>query len=94
MNLNPGGFEDQEGVHPVDVRQVVTMSQRVSYATYAPPDYALGTAPLTAALPPAPQDEQVRARGLLHCCITTCTTGCSAVGPAGTGLGAAQQAGT
>ena len=50
-----------QGVHnfPVDVSELIAYSQRISYTTFAPPLFAQG-GPLIGALPPAPQDEQIR----------------------------------
>ncbi|CAA6663234.1 unnamed protein product [Spirodela intermedia] len=36
------------------------------YTTFAPPEFGAGQAPLRGALPPAPQDEQMRASQLYH----------------------------
>ncbi|KAL6131108.1 hypothetical protein ACLB2K_069486 [Fragaria x ananassa] len=45
---------------------ILSYAHRISYTTFAPPDFGAGQAPLRGALPPAPQDEQVRASQLYH----------------------------
>ncbi|XP_050385265.1 mediator of RNA polymerase II transcription subunit 4-like [Argentina anserina] len=45
---------------------IMSYAHRISYTTFAPPDFGAGQAPLRAALPPAPQDEQMRASQLYH----------------------------
>ncbi len=45
----------------MDVQELVSYAHRVSYTTFAPPEYASGLVPLRGALPPAPQDGQMRA---------------------------------
>lgn len=51
---------------PIDVVELVAYAHRISYTTFAPPEYASGQVPLRGALPPAPQDEQMRASQLYH----------------------------
>lgn len=50
----------------VPVAELVSYAHRISYTTFAPPEYASGVNPLRGALPPAPQDEQMRASMLYH----------------------------
>ncbi|KAL3682406.1 hypothetical protein R1sor_000428 [Riccia sorocarpa] len=47
------------GLGTISVQDLVAYAHRISYTTFAPPEYAEG-APLRGALPPAPQDEQMR----------------------------------
>ncbi|KAL2611213.1 hypothetical protein R1flu_022905 [Riccia fluitans] len=56
-----GISEDSNGVGlgTINVQELVAYAHRISYTTFAPPEYAEG-APLRGALPPAPQDEQMR----------------------------------
>ncbi|KAI4324715.1 hypothetical protein MLD38_030175 [Melastoma candidum] len=49
---------------PVALNDVISYAHRISYTTFAPPEFGAGTAPLRGALPPAPQDEQMRASQL------------------------------
>lgn len=43
---------------------VLSYAHRISYTTFAPPEFGAGQAPLRGALPPAPQEEQMRASQL------------------------------
>ncbi|KAJ8562575.1 hypothetical protein K7X08_031027 [Anisodus acutangulus] len=43
---------------------ILSYAHRISYTTFAPPEFGSGQAPLRGALPPAPQDEQMRASQL------------------------------
>ncbi|XP_071703035.1 mediator of RNA polymerase II transcription subunit 4 [Rutidosis leptorrhynchoides] len=43
---------------------ILSYAHRISYTTFAPPEFGAGTAPLRGALPPAPQEEQMRASQL------------------------------
>ncbi|OIW09642.1 hypothetical protein TanjilG_28241 [Lupinus angustifolius] len=45
---------------------ILSYAHRISYTTFAPPEFGAGLAPLRGALPPAPQDEQMRASQLYH----------------------------
>ena len=45
---------------------ILSYAHRISYTTFAPPEFGAGTAPLRGAMPPAPQDEQMRASQLYH----------------------------
>ncbi|QHN91601.1 Mediator of RNA polymerase II transcription subunit [Arachis hypogaea] len=40
---------------------ILSYAHRISYTTFAPPEFGAGQAPLRGALPPAPQEEQMRA---------------------------------
>lgn len=51
---------------PIDIAELVAYAHRISYTTFAPPEYATGQFPLRGAFPPAPQDEQMRASLLYH----------------------------
>ncbi|KAJ7516914.1 hypothetical protein O6H91_21G004300 [Diphasiastrum complanatum] len=48
----------------VNVQELVAYAHRISYTTFAPPEFASGQAPLRGAFPPAPQEEQMRASQL------------------------------
>ncbi|KAF8011655.1 hypothetical protein BT93_J2057 [Corymbia citriodora subsp. variegata] len=48
----------------LNLSDIVSYAHRISYTTFAPPDFGAGQAPLRGALPPAPQDEQMRASQL------------------------------
>ncbi|OAY42617.1 mediator of RNA polymerase II transcription subunit 4 [Manihot esculenta] len=48
----------------LDLSDILSFSHRISYTTFAPPDFGAGQAPLRGALPPAPQEEQMRASQL------------------------------
>ncbi|KAJ7947329.1 Mediator of RNA polymerase II transcription subunit 4 [Quillaja saponaria] len=43
---------------------ILSYAHRISYTTFAPPEFGAGQAPLRGSLPPAPQDEQMRASQL------------------------------
>ncbi|XP_027346717.1 mediator of RNA polymerase II transcription subunit 4-like [Abrus precatorius] len=43
---------------------ILSYAHRISYTTFAPPEFGAGQAPLRGALPPAPQEEQMRASQL------------------------------
>ncbi|XP_062166005.1 mediator of RNA polymerase II transcription subunit 4 [Alnus glutinosa] len=43
---------------------ILSCAHRISYTTFAPPEFGAGQAPLRGALPPAPQEEQMRASQL------------------------------
>ncbi|KAF3655229.1 Mediator of RNA polymerase II transcription subunit 4 [Capsicum annuum] len=45
---------------------ILSYARRISYTTFAPPEFGGGQAPLRGALPPAPQDEQMRASQLYN----------------------------
>ncbi|BBN03954.1 mediator of RNA polymerase II transcription subunit 4 [Marchantia polymorpha subsp. ruderalis] len=53
------------GLGTINVQELVAYAHRISYTTFAPPEFAEGAA-LRGALPPAPQDEQMRASKLYH----------------------------
>lgn len=48
----------------VPVAELVSYAHRISYTTFAPPEHGAGLAALHGALPPAPQDEHMRASQL------------------------------
>uniref|UniRef100_A0A7I4ALA5 Mediator of RNA polymerase II transcription subunit 4 n=1 Tax=Physcomitrium patens TaxID=3218 RepID=A0A7I4ALA5_PHYPA len=50
----------------VPVAELVSYAHRISYTTFAPPDYGAGETILRGALPPAPQEENMRASQLYH----------------------------
>ncbi|KAL8551623.1 hypothetical protein ACS0TY_000632 [Phlomoides rotata] len=43
---------------------IMSYAHKISYTTFAPPEFGAGQAPLRGALPPAPQEEQMRASQL------------------------------
>ncbi|CAI9098090.1 OLC1v1034673C1 [Oldenlandia corymbosa var. corymbosa] len=45
---------------------ILSYAHRISYTTFAPPEFGAGAAPLRGALPPAPQEEQMRASQLYN----------------------------
>ncbi|PHT54333.1 Mediator of RNA polymerase II transcription subunit 4 [Capsicum baccatum] len=45
---------------------ILSYAHRISYTTFAPPEFGAGLASLRGALPPAPQDEQMRASQLYN----------------------------
>lgn len=51
----------------LSLSDVLSYAHRISYTTFAPPEFGAGEAPLRGALPPAPQDEQMRASQLYAC---------------------------
>ncbi|KAJ6819475.1 putative mediator of RNA polymerase II transcription subunit 4 [Iris pallida] len=50
----------------LDLDDLLSYAHRISYTTFAPPEHAAGLAPLRGALPPAPQDNEMRASQLYH----------------------------
>ncbi|KAL1214695.1 Mediator of RNA polymerase II transcription subunit 4 [Cardamine amara subsp. amara] len=46
------------------LKDILAYAHKISYITFAPPEFGSGQAPLRGALPPAPQDEQMRASQL------------------------------
>ncbi|XP_043701647.1 mediator of RNA polymerase II transcription subunit 4 [Telopea speciosissima] len=45
---------------------IMSYAHRISYTTFAPPEFGAGVAPLRGAMPPAPQEEQMRASQLYN----------------------------
>lgn len=62
--------DDKPGLTTVASRlkldDILSYAHRISYTTFAPPEFGAGQAPLRGALPPAPQDEQMRASQLYN----------------------------
>jgi hypothetical protein len=50
----------------LNLSDILSYAHRISYTTFAPPEFGAGTAPLRGALPPAPQEEQLRASQLYN----------------------------
>lgn len=48
----------------IKLSDIISYAHRISYTTFAPPEFGAGQAPLRGALPPAPQEEQLRASQL------------------------------
>ncbi|KAJ4849212.1 Mediator of RNA polymerase II transcription subunit 4 [Turnera subulata] len=69
----PEGREDDDDAAPagtttvasqLKLADILSYAHRISYTTFAPPEFGAGQAPLRGALPPAPQEEQMRASQL------------------------------
>ncbi|KAH7553476.1 hypothetical protein JRO89_XS12G0016400 [Xanthoceras sorbifolium] len=60
--------EVQEILDLQDAKQKIALSyaHRISYTTFVPPEFGSGQGPLRGALPPAPQDEQLRTSQLYN----------------------------
>lgn len=50
----------------LNLTDILSYAHRISYTTFAPPEFGAGQAPLRGALPPAPQEEQMRASQLYN----------------------------
>ncbi|OWM82370.1 mediator of RNA polymerase II transcription subunit 4 [Punica granatum] len=50
----------------LNLSDIISYAHRISYTTFAPPEFGAGQAPLRGALPPAPQEEQLRASQLYN----------------------------
>ncbi|XP_004305577.1 PREDICTED: mediator of RNA polymerase II transcription subunit 4-like [Fragaria vesca subsp. vesca] len=50
----------------LNLSDVLSYARRISYTTFAPPEFEAGQAPLHRSLPPAPQEEQMRASQLYN----------------------------
>ncbi|KAF3324940.1 mediator of RNA polymerase II transcription subunit 4 [Carex littledalei] len=50
----------------LDLQDILAYAHRISYTTFAPPEHGAGLAPLRGALPPAPQDNEMRASQLYN----------------------------
>lgn len=50
----------------LNLSDILSYAHKISYTTFAPPEFGAGQAPLRGALPPAPQDEQMRASQLYN----------------------------
>ena len=50
----------------LNLSDILSYGHRISYTTFAPPEFGAGQAPLRGALPPAPQEEQMRASQLYN----------------------------
>lgn len=50
----------------LNLSDILSYAHRISYTTFAPPEFGAGQAPLRGALPPAPQEEQMRASQLYN----------------------------
>ncbi|KAI3907942.1 hypothetical protein MKW98_003587 [Papaver atlanticum] len=48
------------------LNDILSYAHTISYTTFAPPEFGAGQAPLRGALPPAPQEEQMRASQLYN----------------------------
>lgn len=50
----------------LSLSDILSYAHRISYTTFAPPEFGAGQAPLRGAMPPAPQEEQMRASQLYN----------------------------
>ncbi|XP_077237050.1 hydroxyproline-rich glycoprotein family protein [Tasmannia lanceolata] len=50
----------------LNLSDILSHAHRISYTTFAPPEFGAGQAPLRGSLPPAPQEEQMRASQLYN----------------------------
>ncbi|KAK6943742.1 Mediator complex, subunit Med4 [Dillenia turbinata] len=50
----------------LNLSDILSYAHKISYTTFAPPEFGAGQAPLRGALPPAPQEEQMRASQLYN----------------------------
>ncbi|KAI3946664.1 hypothetical protein MKW92_043053 [Papaver armeniacum] len=48
------------------LKYILSYAHRFSYTTFAPPEFGVGQSPIRVALPPAPQEEQMRALQLYN----------------------------
>ncbi|PKA66368.1 Mediator of RNA polymerase II transcription subunit 4 [Apostasia shenzhenica] len=63
----PGDPDYQSSLHSsLDLNEILAYAHRISYTTFAPPEHGAGLTPLRGALPPAPQDNEMRASQLYH----------------------------
>eukprot|EP00253_Pinus_taeda_P011814 PITA_11814 len=63
---NSTSDDDPVALGEVDVSEILTYARKISYTTFAPPEFGAGQTALRGALPPAPQDEQMRASELFR----------------------------
>jgi len=52
--------------YQLKLSDILSYAHKISYTTFAPPEFGAGQAPLRGALPPAPQEEQMRASQLYN----------------------------
>ncbi|XP_050386247.1 mediator of RNA polymerase II transcription subunit 4-like [Argentina anserina] len=50
----------------LNLSDILSYAHRISYTTFAPPEFGAGQAPLRGSLPPAPQEEHMRASQLYN----------------------------
>ncbi|GAB2300556.1 hypothetical protein Dimus_034597 [Dionaea muscipula] len=50
----------------LNLSDILSYAHKISYTTFAPPEFGAGQAPLRGAIPPAPQEEQMRASQLYN----------------------------
>ncbi|MCL7045967.1 hypothetical protein MKW94_025763 [Papaver nudicaule] len=53
-------------VTSLKLNDILSYAHKISYTTFAPPEFGAGQVPLLGALPPAPQEEQMRASQLYN----------------------------
>ncbi|KAF2312010.1 hypothetical protein GH714_027742 [Hevea brasiliensis] len=63
-SLEDDGVSNTTVASQLELSDILSYAHRISYTTFAPPDFGAGQAPLRGALPPAPQEEQMRASQL------------------------------
>eukprot|EP00271_Cylindrocystis_brebissonii_P014673 TRINITY_DN36121_c0_g1_i1.p1 TRINITY_DN36121_c0_g1~~TRINITY_DN36121_c0_g1_i1.p1 ORF type:complete len:327 (+),score=58.00 TRINITY_DN36121_c0_g1_i1:284-1264(+) len=61
--LGDTAVEEESILRQIDVQDLISYAHKISYTTFAPPEFARGLG-LSGALPPAPQDAQIRASAL------------------------------
>ncbi|KAK8510706.1 hypothetical protein V6N13_024797 [Hibiscus sabdariffa] len=71
LKLEDNGVEEDDDdsctttvASQLNLSDILSYAHRISYTTFAPPEFGAGQAPLRGALPPAPQEEQMRASQL------------------------------
>ncbi|ERM98970.1 mediator of RNA polymerase II transcription subunit 4 [Amborella trichopoda] len=62
--FKPNSQAEDSGDSYLKLSEILSYAHRISYSTFAPPEFGSGQAPLRGALPPAPQEEQMRASQL------------------------------
>ncbi|KAF6134873.1 hypothetical protein GIB67_002274 [Kingdonia uniflora] len=61
-----GTFDSSTVSSKLNLSEVLSYAHRISYTTFAPPEFGAGQGPLRGSLPPAPQEEQMRASQLYN----------------------------
>ncbi|KAG9443387.1 hypothetical protein H6P81_014727 [Aristolochia fimbriata] len=65
-SASPSDHDSSISFSKLKLSDILSYAHRVSYTTFAPPEFGAGQAPLRGALPPAPQEEQMRASQLYN----------------------------
>lgn len=70
VKLDDGSEDDSSCTTTVssqfNLSDILSYAHRISYTTFAPPEFGAGQAPLRGSLPPAPQEEHMRASQLYN----------------------------